>query len=135
MKYRIQPATPEQAPEIARLIMEAMDADCCRNFASPHHTLADFHRLLTRLVGMEHTQYSYRNTLTAMQGRRLAGIITGYDGKDLRRLRQPFIDAAQRELGRDFSRMDDETQAGHCIGPTQGFHTETRLQSAGRAAG
>ena len=61
---------------------------------------------------MEHTQYSYRNTLTAMQGRRLAGIITGYDGKDLRRLRQPFIDAAQRELGRNFSRMDDETQAG-----------------------
>ena len=53
MKYQIKPAKPEQAAEIATLIMEAMDADCCQNFAGPHHTLADFHRLITRLVGME----------------------------------------------------------------------------------
>ena len=112
MKYQIKPATPGQAPEIARLIMEAMDEDCCRNFAGPHHTLADFHRMLTRLVAMDHSQYSYRNTLTAMHGKRIAGIITGYDGKNLRPLRQAFIEAAKTELGRDFSNMDDETQEG-----------------------
>ena len=61
MKYQIKPAKPEQAAEIATLIMEAMDADCCQNFAGPHHTLADFHRLTTRLVGMEETPYSYQN--------------------------------------------------------------------------
>lgn len=112
MKYQIKPAKPEQAAEIATLIMEAMDADCCQNFAGPHHTLTDFHRLITRLVGMEETQYSYQNTLTAMQGKRIAGIITGYDGKDLRRLRKAFIEAAKAEFGRDFSKMADETQAG-----------------------
>ena len=112
MKYQIKSAKPEQAAEIATLIMEAMDADCCQNFAGPHHTLADFHRLITRLVGMEETQYSYQNTLTAMQGQRIVGIITGYDGKDLQRLRKAFIDGAKQEFGRDFSKMDDETQAG-----------------------
>lgn len=112
MKYQIKPAKPEQAAEIATLIMEAMDADCCQNFAGPHHTLADFHRLITRLVSMEDTQYSYQNTLTAMQGKRIVGIITGYDGKDLRHLRKAFIEGAKAEFGRDFSKMDDETQAG-----------------------
>ena len=112
MKYQIKPAKPEQAAEIATLIMEAMDADCCQNFAGPQHTLADFHRLITRLVSMEDTQYSYQNTLTAMQGKRIVGIITGYDGKDLRHLRKAFIEGAKAEFGRDFSKMDDETQAG-----------------------
>lgn len=133
MKYQIRPATPRQAPEIARLIMEAMDEDCCRNFAGPHHTLADFHRMLTRLVAMDHSQYSYRNTLTAMQGNRIAGIITGYDGKDLRRLRQAFIEAAQTELGQDFSGMDDETQEGEYYIDSLAVRTDCRRQGIASA--
>lgn len=111
-KIEIIPARKEQAEEIASLIMEAMDLDCCQNFAGPHHTLDDFHGMMTELVAMDDSQYSYRGTLTAMDGDTIAGILTGYDGKDLLRLRLRFIEAAKRWLGRDFSGMDEETQAG-----------------------
>ena len=55
-----------QAREIARLIMVAMNHDCCRYFAGPHHTLEDFEDLMTALCEREDSQYSYRNTLVAI---------------------------------------------------------------------
>ena len=110
--YRIENALKTQASEIAWLIMEAMDYDCCRNFAGPHHTLDDFHTMLTELVEMEHSQYSYRNTLCAMVGDQLAGVLVSYDGKVLLKLREAFIAKAKEHLGQDFSGMDEETQAG-----------------------
>ncbi len=102
----------EQAGEIASLIMEAMDYDCCQNFAGKDHTLDDFHLMMTHLVEMEDSQYSYRNTLVAMSGDDIAGCIVGYDGKDLLRLRRRFIDAAKEYLDHDFSDMDEETKSG-----------------------
>lgn len=105
-------ARKEQAAEIASLIMEAMDYDCCQNFAGEAHTLDDFHRMMTALVEMDDSQYSYRNTLVALVDGQLAGCLVGYDGKDLRRLRKRFIEKAAEYLERDFSGMDDETQAG-----------------------
>ncbi len=111
-KIEILPARREQTSEIASMIMEAMDYDCCQNIAGEGHTLDDFHDMMTALVGMDDSQYSYRNTLTAMSGDDIAGILVGYDGKDLHRLRRRFIDAAREYLGRDFTGMDDETSAG-----------------------
>ena len=40
---RIENARKEQAAQIARLIMLAMNHDCCQYFAGPDHTLDDFH--------------------------------------------------------------------------------------------
>ncbi len=111
-KIEIVGGRKEQAAEIASLIMEAMDYDCCQNFAGEAHTLQDFHRMMTSLVAMDDSQYSYRNTLVALVDGQLAGCLVGYDGKDLRRLRKRFIEKAAEYLGRDFSGMDDETQAG-----------------------
>lgn len=111
-KITIAKATREQALEIASLIMEAMDYDCCQNFAGPNHTLDDFHRMMTELVRMDDSQYSYRNTLVAMAGDDIAGSLTAYDGGDLHRLRRRFIEAAKKHLGQDFSNMDDETEPG-----------------------
>lgn len=111
-KIDIIPATREQASEIASLIMEAMDYDCCRNFAGPHHTLDDFHNMMTELVRMDDSQYSYRNTIVAMADGQIAGSLTGYEGKDLHRLRTRFINAAREHLGQDYSNMDDETGPG-----------------------
>lgn len=108
----ITAAQRDQAAEIARLIMEAMDYDCCQNFAGPKHSLEDFHAMMTHLVEMDDSQYSYRNTLVALSGDDIAGCLVGYDGKDLLRLRRRFIAAAKEYLGRDFSDMDEETQAG-----------------------
>lgn len=97
MDIRIKCAEPGMAPQIASLIMEAMNHECCQNFAGAQHTLADFHHMMTRLVEMEDSQYSYRNTLVAIASDgSLAGICVAYDGGMLRTLRQRFVEAARR---------------------------------------
>lgn len=108
----IRHATREQSAEIAELIMLAMNHDCCRHWAGPHHTLDDFRKVLTSLVERENTQYSFRNCLVAMEGDTMMGVIAAYDGADLHRLRRPFIEAALLSFGQDYSHMDDETAAG-----------------------
>lgn len=85
MKIQIEQATPDKASHIASLIMEAMNAQCCQNFAGPQHTLVDFHRMMTKLVEMEDSQYSYKNTLVAMSTDGiLVGILVAYDGADVK---------------------------------------------------
>lgn len=109
---RICEATREQAPEIARLIMMAMTDECCLYFCGDGHGLEDFRRMMTLLVEREDSQYSYRNTLVAVDGYRVVGVSVSYDGGRLRELRRAFVDAARECLGMDHSDMDDETQAG-----------------------
>lgn len=111
-EIKIADAKKEYASEIASLIMEAMDYDCCQNFAGPDHTLNDFHAMMTSLVAMDDSQYSYRNTLVALCDGDIAGCLVSYDGRDLLRLRLRFIEAAKECLGRDFSDMPEETSAG-----------------------
>lgn len=109
----IRQARPRQASAIASLIMQAMDYDCCRYFAGEHHTLDDFHRLMTTLVAADNSQYSWRNTLVALaKDGTVAGICTSYDGARLHELRQAFIREALLQLGRDFSGIADETESG-----------------------
>lgn len=112
MEYRVSPALPTDAPVVATLIMEAMNHECCQWFAGPEHTLADFHRLMTRLVEADHSQYSYRNTLVCREGDEVIGIAVSYDGAHLHALRKAFVQEAKAAFGRDFSTMDDETSAG-----------------------
>lgn len=128
-KITIAPATPDQAAEIATLIMLAMNHDCCRHFAGPNHTLDDFHRMMTTLVTMDESQYSYRNTLVATTARRqVAGICVAYDGQHLRRLRQAFLNAAKSHLGQDFEGMADETSAGEYYIDSLAVRPEYRQQ-------
>jgi ribosomal protein S18 acetylase RimI-like enzyme len=110
---KILPAYKNQSSIIAALIMQAMNYDCCSYFAGPSHSLRDFEQLMISLVEADDSQYSYRNTLTAItDDNQIAGICVSYDGADLHSLRQAFIDGAKRMLNRDFSNMEDETQAG-----------------------
>jgi len=128
----IKNAERVQAASIARLIMEAMNHECCMYFAGPEHTLDDFHLMMTRLVESEESQYSYRNTLAAVDDKGcVAGICVTYDGSCLHRLRRAFIAAAKKELGRDFSGMDDETQAGELY--IDSIAVESRFRGQGVA--
>ena len=111
-KIEIQEATEAQASDIAKLIMMAMTDDCCLHFCGEGHGLDDFRRMMTSLVERTDTQYSYRNTLVAMEGQKVTGIAVSYDGGRLHQLRQAFIQAARKYIGKDHSGMDDETQAG-----------------------
>jgi len=113
MKVKIEIATPDMASHIASLIMEAMSPECCQNIAGPKHTLVDFHRMMTRLVEEDDSQYSYQNTLVAyVSNGILAGICVAYDGAKLHQLRRRFIEAAQEFLDIDYSGMQDETEDG-----------------------
>ena len=73
----IREAKKAQAAEIARLIMMAMTDDCCLHFCGDGHGLDDFREMMTALVAREDSQYSYRNTLVAMDGETVVGIPAG----------------------------------------------------------
>ena len=108
----IQEATKSQAAEIANLIMMAMTDDCCLYFCGDVYGLDDFHKMMAMLVERENSQYSYKNTLVAMDCNKVVGISVSYDGGRLHELRSAFIKAAMEYIGKDHSSMDDETQAG-----------------------
>ncbi len=106
-------AKESQASDIATLIMEAMGHECCQYFAGERHTLEDFHTLLTNLVIRDDSQYSYLNTLVALDEEdTIMGICTAYDGANLHELRKVFIKEAKEAFGKDHSGIPDETQAG-----------------------
>lgn len=109
----IQTARKFQSLSIARLIMQAMNYDCCRYFIGPEHTLDEFEHVMTNLVLDENSQYSYLNTQVALDSENgLCGICVSYDGSSLHKLRRAFIDAMKKHFNRDFSNMEDETSAG-----------------------
>lgn len=108
----IRKAYKEQAAEIARIIMMAMTDECCLYFCGEGYGLDDFRSMMTELVEREDSQYSYQNTLVAMDGDKIAGISVSYDGGRLHELRHAFIEAAKQQIGKDHSDIDDETQAG-----------------------
>jgi ribosomal protein S18 acetylase RimI-like enzyme len=111
--FFLRPARPWDADRMASLIMLAMNEECCQYFAGPDHTLAEFHQMMVELIRRTDSQHSYRNALVAVDAEReVVGVIAGYDGACLHRLREPFLAATRRWFGRDFSDIADETQAG-----------------------
>jgi DNA-3-methyladenine glycosylase I len=108
----IREAKKGQAAEIAGLIMMAMTDDCCLYFCGDGYGLDEFRKMMTSLVEREDSQYSYKNTLVALDGENVVGISVSYDGGCLHELRRAFIEAAKEQIGKDHSGIDDETQAG-----------------------
>lgn len=131
-KVHIVEGTKDQAAEIARLIMTAMTDDCCLYFCGDGFGLNDFHKMMTMLVECENSQYSYRNTLVAMDGDKIIGISVSYDGARLHELRRAFIEAAKKYIGKDHSGMDDETQAGELYLDSLAVLPEYRRQGIAR---
>ena len=76
----IRKAITAQSEEITKLIMTAMTDDCCLHFCGNGYGLDDFRKMMTTLVEREDSQYSYRNTLVAMDGDKVVGISVSYDG-------------------------------------------------------
>ena len=128
----IQEATKSQAAEIANLIMIAMTDDCCLYFCGEGYGLEDFRRMMTMLVEREDSQYSYRNTLVAMDANRVVGISVSYDGGCLYELRRAFIEEAKEHIGKDHTGMDDETQAGELYLDSLAVFPEYRRQGIAR---
>ena len=105
----VREATKNQAAEIACLIMTAMTDDCCLHFCGEGYGLEDFRKMMTILVEREDSQYSYRNTLVAMDADKVVGISVS-----------------------DHSGMDDETQAGELYLDSLAVLPEYRRQGIAR---
>ena len=128
----IRKATKAQSEEIAKLIMMAMTDDCCLYFCGDGYGLDDFQKMMAKLVEREDSQYSYRNTLVAMDGDKVVGISVSYDGGRLHELRRAFLEAAKEYIGKDHSGMDDETQAGELYLDSLAVLSEYRRQGIAR---
>ena len=152
----VREASKSQAAEIARLIMTAMTDDCCLYFCGEGYGLEDlasgqacsrsaeqaslrrsrllaaFCRMMTMLVEHENSQYSYRNTMVALDANRVVGISVSYDGGRLHELRRAFIEAAKEHIGKNHSGMDDETQAGELYLDSLAVLPEYRRQGIAR---
>lgn len=102
----IKNASPENAPEIARLIVMAMGTLANKFTNNPAATIPLF-EYFARLKG---NQYSYENTLVWEEGG-VQGMITGYNGADLKTLREPFLAHIQSVYGNAIQ-PEDETQPG-----------------------
>ena len=128
----IREATKNQAAEIATLIMMAMTDDYCLYFCGDGYGLDDFYKMMTMLVEREDSQYSYQNTLVAMDADKVVGVSVNYDGGRLHELRRAFIEAAMEYIGKDHSSMDDETQAGELYLDSLAVLPEYRRQGIAR---
>lgn len=105
-------AKKTDAPMIAGAIMDAIGEKICLDLAGKDHTLDDVKRLFTDLAAMDDSQYSYLNTLAAVDHNgETIGICVGYDGADLEKLRAPFFALAGTLLGKDFGDISDETDS------------------------
>ena len=130
---KITQATPNHAPYIAQLVMMAMTDECCLNLAGEGNTLDDFARVMNRLTAADYSQYSYRNTLVAIDDDgQVAGAIVSYDGGQLHALRQAFIDEMKREVGIDHSGIADETGPGEWYLDSLAVYPQYRGQGIAR---
>ncbi|MDE5988778.1 MAG: GNAT family N-acetyltransferase [Duncaniella sp.] len=109
---KIAKAKKSDAPLIARSIMDAVGMEICENLAGENKTLADVEHLFTLLAEREDSQYSYRNTLVAVDDEgKSVGVIVSYDGALLDELRKPFFELVKTILDKNLDDVDDETDA------------------------
>lgn len=98
---RIIAARKEDAPLIGRAVTMAIGHELARELAGPEHTPEDVEALFADLAAREDSQYSYRNSLVALDGETVAGVLVCYDGEGLKRMRRVFFAEAAKRLGLD----------------------------------
>lgn len=108
----IRPATPADAPCIARGIIMAVGEEIALSLAGSPERRPLIDRLFTELALMDDSQYSYLNSHMAVAADgTVAGIVVAYDGALLHELRRAFTAKAAEVLGLDIDpdKMHDET--------------------------
>ena len=96
---KIIPARPEDSHLIGESVVEAIGIEIAQNLAGENHTLEDVVNMFAMLAKRDDTQYSYTNTLVALDDRgNPVGVCVGYDGARLHELRLPFFEAVPLAL-------------------------------------
>lgn len=112
---KIIDATPDDAPMIAQAILEAVGEGLVANMAGSTHTREDVAGIFTRLARRDDTQYSYQNSRIALVEGKKAGVCISYDGGNLKSLRRPFFQEANRVLGWNISAEEIDSLPGETV--------------------
>lgn len=104
----IRPAKTEDADQVAPLFILSM-GHIAGIFADSDN-YEDAIPFFRHFFKMNNNQYSYMHTLVFEEENKILGSVTGYDGANLRELRQPVLDQL-RKTKPDFT-PGDETEAG-----------------------
>lgn len=98
---KIVNAEKTDASLIGETVVSAVGDEIAENFAYPK-SKADVLRLFTNLAAREDSQYSYINTMKAVdENGRPMGFIIGYDGERLHELRKAFFEEVRSVLDRE----------------------------------
>lgn len=114
LDFKIIPARRGDASSIADAVIAAVGDEIALDFAGSEQRLPLVKETFTRLAARDDSQYSYRNSLVALDDEgNVAGVIVSYDGEELHYLRKAFINVANEVLGLDIKEenMADETSA------------------------
>ena len=109
----IRAALPADAPEIAKLIILAMD-DLAMKFtggSDPHDAIP----LFEKFAALPDNQYSYEHILIYENENEICGMICAYDGGRLERLRKPFLDHLNEAYGFKYHPEDETGQGEYYI--------------------
>lgn len=126
----IRPANPDDAPFIARGVLEALGWEAFEKVAD-----AEVERAVaetTEVCRREDTLYSYRNALIAMMGSMRVGLLVSYPGANYHEVRQQTFSLLSSFQGVSLEEMADETKEGEyyidslCVIPSR------RKQGLGR---
>lgn len=132
-KISILPARADDAPAIARAIVEAVGVEHCLELAGPGRSIDAVLDLFAEMARREDTQYSYRRALVACDADgEVVGVCVAYDGGQLDELRRPFLERAAEVLGIDPGEVTDETEPGEYYIDTLAVRRDMRGQGIGR---
>lgn len=106
-------AKREDSPLIGEVVVSAIGEELAHGMAGKKD-VKDVIDTFSRLAARDDSQYSYRNTLKAIDSDgKPMGFIIGYDGARLHELRHAFIEEAEELWGErlDETKIPDETDA------------------------
>lgn len=89
---KIIPARPEDSRLIGKSVVDAIGIEIAESLAGDKHSVDDVVDMFAMLAEREDSQYSYTNTLVAIDDDgKPVGVCIGYDGARLHELRKAFL--------------------------------------------
>ncbi|MCQ2212961.1 MAG: GNAT family N-acetyltransferase [Bacteroidaceae bacterium] len=127
MNIAFRPATIDDAPFVATVMMEAVEIPMMEEKRTPEPHLIDICRRTDTL-------YSYKNAIIIEDGERpIAGLIS-YEGAGYHEVKMRTFGMVKDKLPFDFETMDDETREGEYYLDSLAVLPEYRGRGIGRRA-
>ena len=109
---KIIPARPEDSRLIGKSVVDAIGIEIAESLAGDKHSVDDVVDMFAMLAEREDSQYSYTNTLVAIDDDgKPVGVCIGYDGARLHELRKAFFFFFSSCLGLCLEGVEDECDA------------------------